>query len=215
MIVLDVESSGLDTGKCGIWQIASIDLDNPKNYFLEEGRIDDEDLVEEGALKITGKTEEYLRDPKKQSQKQLISNYLEWRKSCKEKINTGQNIGWDFNIIQNKCIRYGMLDKLHEIIGQRTIEVHTLAQEKYFEINGEYSEDENGKSNMNLTKILEFCGLSDKRMNLELEKATKKGTAHNALEDCKLAGECYYRLKYGKNLFPEFKKFKIPEHLRK
>jgi DNA polymerase III epsilon subunit-like protein len=215
MIILDIETSGLDTGKCGIWQIASIELENPDNYFLEEGRIDDEDIITEGALKITGKTEKYFRDSKKQSQKQLILNYLKWRETCKGKINIGQNVGWDFTFIQDKCIRYDLLDKLHKIMGQRAIELHTIVQKKYFEINGNYSEDENGKSNMNLTKILEFCGLPDKRMNLEVDKMTKKGTAHNALEDCRLTGECYYRLEYGKNIFEEFKKFKVPVYLKK
>ena len=216
MIILDIETSGIDTGRCGIWQIASIDLKNTKNYFLEEGRIDDEDIVAEGALKVTGKTEKYLRNTKKQPQKQLVSNYLEWRKSCKEKINIGQNVGWDFNFIQNKCIKYGIMDKMCEVMGQRAIELHTLAQEKYREINGEYMKDEKGKSSMNLTKILKFCGIPDERMNLESNMdVTKKGTVHNALEDCKLAGECYYRLEYGKNLFKEFKKFSIPDYLNR
>ena len=133
MIILDIESSGLDTGKCGIWQIGAFELENPKNYFLQEGRIDDEDEVTEDALKIIGKTEEELRDKNKQSQKQLILNYLDWRKTCKEKITFGHNIGWDISFIQNKCLRYGIMDKFREVMGQRSIDLHTEAQEKYKE----------------------------------------------------------------------------------
>jgi len=44
MIVLDIETSGLDSVKCGIWQIGAIDLATNEE-FLEEARIDDEDIV--------------------------------------------------------------------------------------------------------------------------------------------------------------------------
>ena len=77
MIILDIETTGIDFNKCGIWQIGALDFYNPENYFLEEARIDDEDLIEEGALKINGKIEQELRDPKKQSQKQLLENFFE------------------------------------------------------------------------------------------------------------------------------------------
>ena len=56
---------------------------------------------------------------------------------------------------------------------------------------------------MNLKKILAFCGMEDER------------GYHNALEDCKIEAECFNRLIYGKNLFPEYSKFEIPEYLKK
>ena len=33
MIVLDIETSGIDRVKCGIWQIGALELENPKNQF--------------------------------------------------------------------------------------------------------------------------------------------------------------------------------------
>ena len=42
-----------------------------------------------------------------------------------------------------------------------------------------------------------------------------EGTPHNALEDAKLAAECFTRLMDGKNLFPEYSQFKVPGELRK
>ena len=56
---------------------------------------------------------------------------------------------------------------------------------------------------MGLTNILKLCGMEDNRQ------------AHNALEDCKLTGECFSRLIYGKNLFSEYIQFKIPLYLTK
>jgi DNA polymerase III epsilon subunit-like protein len=215
MIVLDIESSGLDSGKCGIWQIGALELENPKNYFLEEARIDDEDEVTESALKVIGKSEEELRDRKKQSQRQLILNYIKWLSPVREKLFMGQNIGWDISFIQNKCMRYGVMDKFREVQSQRAFDLHTIAQERYKAIKGFYLFDEKGKSKMNLTAILEFCGLPDERILMNGNKIEKQGKSHNALDDCKLEGECFSRLVYGKNIFPEFSQYKIPEVLRK
>ncbi|HOU78912.1 MAG TPA: hypothetical protein PK255_00805, partial [Candidatus Pacearchaeota archaeon] len=63
--------------------------------------------------------------------------------------------------------------------------------------------------------ILKFCGIPDERINVKGNEIIKEGKYHTALEDCKLAGECYYRLEYGKNLFKEFKKFSIPDYLNR
>ena len=60
-VVLDLEMSGLNMEKCGIWQIGAVDL-NTMEEFLQESRIDEGDLVDPGALKIIGKTEEELRN---------------------------------------------------------------------------------------------------------------------------------------------------------
>lgn len=215
MIVLDLESSGLDSGRCGIWQIGALELENPRNYFLEEGRIDDEDEITESALKIIGKTERDLRDKKKQSQKQLILNYLNWVSKVKEKLFIGQNVGWDISFIQNKCLRYGIEDKFRGVQSQRSFDLHTIAQERWNNTYRQYLLDEKGKSKMNLTATLEFCGLPDERMLLEGKEIKKQGKSHNALDDCKLEGECFSRLMYGKNLFPEYSKYKVPEVLRK
>ncbi len=218
MIVLDIESSGIHTGKCGIWQIGAIDLENTDNYFLQEGRIDDTDIVEEGALKVIGKTEEELRDKNKQSQKQLILSCLKWINGCKNKLILGHNVGWDLNFIQNKCMDYKIMKEFREALGQRGMDLHTTAQNKYSQIYGKYLLKEKGSSDMNLTHVLKLCGIPDNRIRMK-EGSTieveKEGNSHSALEDCKLEGECFCRLIEGKNLFPEYSQYKIPEELRK
>lgn len=214
MIVLDIETSGL-TGREGIWQIGAINLDNTEDYFLEEARIDKEDGVIEGALKLTGKTEADLRDPTKQMQKQLILNYLTWFSMINEKIILGHNVGWDITLIQDKCIKYGFHDQFLKMHGQRGLDLQTLAQNKYFEFNREFLLNENGISGMKLEKVLNFCGIEDKRNYTIGNDLVKQGTFHNALEDCKLEAECFSRIMYGKSLFKEFFDCKIPGDLIK
>ncbi|MFH1787636.1 MAG: 3'-5' exonuclease [archaeon] len=215
MIVLDIESSGVDTGKCGIWQIGAFEIENPENQFLEESRIDDEDLVEEGAIKITGRSEEEMRNSNKQSQKQLILNFLEWAKRCKDRIIIGHNIGWDFNILQNKCSRYEISNQFIKTIGYKGLDTYSIAQLEHLETKGDFAIKEDGRGDMGLHKVLEFCGIKDNRIILDGNEVEKEGKPHNALEDAKLTGECFNRLVFGKNLFSEFAKFEMPEVLRK
>ena len=197
MIVLDIETSGLHPEKHGIWQIGALDLFNPGNTFLQEGRIDDEDEVSEGALKVTGKTETELRDLIKQAQKNLIGNFLGWT-DFKIKNCICQNPQFDLGFINYKARKYGLKLPLHH----RAFDLHSIAAIKYYEVNGCYLIEVN-HSDMGLSNILKFCGMLDNRK------------VHNALEDAKLTAECYSRIIYKAPLFSEFSEFKIPGYLLK
>jgi DNA polymerase III epsilon subunit-like protein len=193
MIVLDIEASGLDTGKCGIWQIGALEYENQENQFLEEAKLDNEDEVWEEALVLTEKTEQDLRDKNKQTQKQLIENFLNWAKTCEEKTIAGHNVGWDIAFIQNKIFKYGLREIYKKIIGPRTIDLHTIASLEYLKERGEF-DTKNGKSSMNLKVILEFCGLNDKRKIMQDGEVIEEGEAHDALDDVKLETECLNKL---------------------
>ncbi len=214
MIILDIETTGL-TSDYGIYELGAINLDYPMHYFLQNCRIDLSDIVTEGALKVNGKTIQELNDSSKQSQKQLLENYLFWVEKQPEKIFFGQNVGWDITMIQSKAIKYNIHDMFLNIHGQRGFDLHTISQDKYKDIHGKYYLDDKGKSLMKLGKTLEFCGIQDNRVKIFGNKVVKEGEFHNALEDCKLEGEALIRLKFGINLFPEYAHFKIPDYLKK
>lgn len=215
MIVVDIETSGV-SHDCGIWQIGAINLKTMEKFF-GEGRIDDEDNIQEGALKVAGKTENFFRDKKKQSQEELVKNYLSWVEQQPEKIFFGQNIYFDIGFIQAKSIKYKFHEYFDKVHGHRGQGIETLAQEKYFGIHKKYLLDDDGKDAMSLGKVLEFCGIKDPRVHIRgiTGKVEKEGVPHNSIHDCKLEGECLWRLEYGKNLFPEFEKFKIPGYLER
>ena len=198
MIVVDIETSGLDKERCGIWQIGAVDLENPDKIFLDEGRIDDDDVIEPFALEITNKREEYLRDNTKKSQKDLINGFFKWIEDNDLRLCAFQNPQFDLGFLFSKAIKYRLKNPIHH----RAIDLHSVAVLKYLQVNDEILIHDK-RSDMGLTNILKFCGMEDNR------------TAHNALEDAKLAGECFSRIVYGKNLFPEFSKFEIPYKLKK
>ena len=209
MIVVDLEFSGLNLLKCGIWQIGAMELENPKNVFFDECRIDDDDEISELALKVTGKTEAELRDRAKQGQKQLLEKFFRW---C-EKSNSGnfacQGPQWDMALLVIKANKYGLKFPMHH----RAFDLHSMAQEKYVQLNKKLLFKDN-RSDMDLSNVLAFCGIPDERMQIKEGKIAKKGNPHNALEDAKMTAECLSRIIYGKPLLDEYKKFKIPEYLK-
>ena len=210
MIVVDIETSGNLDPDNGIWQIGAVEFENPNNTFLQEARIDKKDKIEEEALKVTGKTEAELRDKNKQSQKQLLKNFFEWTSKIKNKIFVAHNTPFDYGFLTLKSKQYNLKFPFNH----RTFDLHVFAVMKYFEINGKIPIEE-GKSSFNLSKVLEFCGMEDKRIRLKDKEVIKNGSPHNGLEDAKLEAECLSRILYGKGLFAEYGKFNIPNYLKK
>jgi len=211
MIVVDIETSGSDRVKCGIWQIGAINLNNPKDYFLQEARIDERDIIEDRILEKSGKTKKELMDKKKQSEKQLLINFFEWIEEKPMKNFLCQNPAFDFVFLNIKSKKYDLIMPVH----YRNFDLHSIAQTKYYELNKKFLVNDDTLENkgeflvkgihseMGLSNILKLCGMRDNRKE------------HNALEDAKLTGECFFRLMYGQNLFPEYAKFKIPRELTK
>jgi len=215
MIVLDTEFSGLNEQLNGMWQIGAIEFENPMNQFIQEGRIDGEDEVEAEAMKITGMTEIQLRDPKKQSQMELINNFFKWIKSVKVKNIIGQNPSSDYWFMRAKSAKYGLhnpRDPRSFPLPYRMFDLHSVAQTVHFRLHGKFLVNE-GKSNMGLGNVLKMVGMEDHRMKLQGSEVVKQGSPHNALEDAKLTAEAFSRLTTGRNLLPEFSKFTVPSNL--
>ncbi|MEK6934081.1 MAG: 3'-5' exonuclease [Nanoarchaeota archaeon] len=209
MIIVDIETSGnFDPSKNGIWQIGAVDFEKPENIFLEEARIDDEDNIEEAALKITGKTKEELIDKSKQSQRQLLENFFNWASKIKNRILVAHNTPFDYGFLILKAKKYN----LEFPFSHRTFDLHVFAVAKYFEINKKLP-IEDGKSKMNLSNVIEFCGLKVNRIQLKGNEVIKEGEPHDGLKDAKLEAECLSRILYGKNLIQQYKNFPIPDYL--
>ncbi len=188
IIAVDIETSGFDACKCSIWQIGAIDLANTHQQFLEEARVDDGNIIEKGAMKVCGKTESQLRDPYKQSEKELLEHFFNWCKKVGATNCLVQNPGFDIGYLTQKALYHGLKIPFH----YRTFDLHSIAQAMYWQKHQGFLE-ENHKSSMGLRTILRLVGIKDTR------------EAHNALEDCKLTAECFWRLTRGKGLFSEYK----------
>ena len=140
-IVVDLETSGLNKVQCGIWQIGAIDLNNNEEFF-EEGRIDEEDFVEKGALKVIGKSEEELRDENKQSQKELIDKFFKWVGTRNVRNLLCQNPQFDITFLELKAIKYD----LKKTFQHRAFDLHSIAQVIHFNVNNTFLVKNNEKN---------------------------------------------------------------------
>lgn len=193
MIVVDVETSGVDPYKNSLLSVGALDFDNPENQFYEECRVWDGAHVEDEALEINGFTREEVTNPRKKSDREVVEDFLRWVESCEEHTIAGQNPSFDRDFLRITAYRY----HLNWPLADRTIDLHSVA---YYHMirQGTPPPRENKRSDLNLAKILKYVGL-----NIERGK-------HNALEDTRLEAEVFSRLFYGRPLFSEFEKFKIP-----
>jgi DNA polymerase III epsilon subunit-like protein len=196
MIVLDLEFSGSDYQKYGIWQIGAIDLLDPNRKFIGECRIDDDEGVNPESLVVCNITEEYIRDKNKKSQKELITEFFEWVKKSKINVAICQGPQMDWAFLKAKAFKY----ELEFPFDWRAFDLHSIAAFKYFELNNKLYLD-NNHSAMSLSRIIEFCGMIDRR------------DAHNALEDAELTAECFSRIFYGKKLLEKYDEYAMPEYL--
>ena len=212
-IVVDIETSGGDFVKHGIWQIGAVDL-NTMEEFLDECKIDDEDIVTEESLKIIGKAEEELRNSNKQSQKELLEKFFKWFEGRKMKNLLCHLPEFDQGFLRCKARKYFDADPFWPD-SHRPFDLHTIAQMKFFGLNDKFLTKEDNNSDMGLRNILKLCGIQDTRRSLKDGEVSREGTPHNALEDAKLTAECFSRLMFGKSLFEEYTKFGIPTELRK
>lgn len=197
MIIVDVESSGIDTRKCSLLSVGAVDFDNPSNQFYKECRVFDGAHIQDEALTVNGFTRASCNDPKKPSDREVVVAFLEWMKTCKEWTLCGQNPSFDRDFLLETAHRY----HLDWPLAQRTVDLHTVA---YYELTRE------GKavpllrnhSALNLEAILEHVGLSIKRKS------------HNALEDAKLEAEAFARFMRGEPLFDEYREFPVSSSLK-
>ena len=124
-----------------------------------------------------------------------------WAKKINGRNCICQNPQFDVAFVFAKIRKFGLFEDIGSVIPHRSFDMHTLACYAYFLTNKKFPAFA-GKSTMNLSSVLTFCGMIDTR------------AAHNALEDARLTGECFSRIVFGKNLFNEFSIFPIPSYLK-
>lgn len=191
MIIIDIETTGLNYWENGILSIGALCFDNPKKQFYGECKLDEDDVITEEALKINGFSIEEIKSEKKQTQKELIKGFFEWLEKQDIRILAGHNVGFfDLNFIKTKAKKYNLNIKTR----YRSLDLCSVAQTIYFKIHGKFLLDDYKENAMSLPEVLRFCGIKDERIEIRNGKLIKQGKKHNALEDCKLEAECFSRL---------------------
>lgn len=193
MIVVDMESSGLDPYKNSLVSVGAVDFDNPKNQFYQECRVWDGAHIEDEALAVNGFSRAQIIDPKKPSDREVVEAFLAWMKTCKEWTIAGQNPNTDRDFLRMTALRY----HINWPLAHRIIDLHSIA---YFHMKRRGIEPplKNNHSDLNLDKILTYVGLPT------------EPKPHIALNGAKYEAEAFSRLFYDKPFFAEFNGYEIP-----
>lgn len=192
MIIVDVESSGVEPTKHSVLSIGAIDFSNPDNQFYGECRIWNGAHVMEEALAVNGFSREEITDKNKQTEESLVKSFLDWVLPLDEHTIAGQNPSFDRDAIHKAAERY----HLNWPLAYRTIDLHTAC---YFHMvkKGIIPPVANKRSDLNSDKIMKYVGIP------------AEPRPHNALNGAKVATEALSRLLYGKTLLEEFKGYPI------
>ena len=194
MIVLDVEGTGLNPKRDSVVSIGALDIDNPTNRFYGECRVWDGAHVHEEALAINGFTLEQVHDESKQTERELVQDFIVWAvRTVSDRTLAAQNVSYDFSFIESACDRA----KLEFPFAKRTLDVHSLVW-MHMVTQGLTPPMEHHHSNISLDVALHYCGLPSEQK------------PHNALTGALAHAEVISRVAYNKLLLPEYSTFIIP-----
>ena len=199
MIILDIETTGLDPELNGLLSIGAVDFLRPSETFYGECRIREGERIDPEAIDVNGFDLEEIKDKSKQTTRDLIISFDEWLKSRSIRMVGGLHISaFDVPFLNKKALQCGVRMRLH----RRTIDLHSIAYAKMQEL-GKVVPMTDGWSVMDTDVIYPFVGLP------------KEPKPKNALSGAKWEAEALSRLMRGFGLVKELSRYPIPEYLVK
>ncbi len=200
MIVLDIETTGVDPQKHAMIDIAALDFDNPNNIFHYPIRMFPNAKIQQEALDYNGFTVEEINNPKRPPIKQVLSDFLKWWQPIKDRTFAGQNPDFDVDFLKTNLRRCGFKTP----ISHRKLDQHTLAYFTLFKLKQPIPlEETTRQSKLNSDWIMEFVGIP-----------SEPKPHHSALNGVLWEAEAFSRLLNGKNLLPQFSQYPVPNYLQ-
>lgn len=128
MIIVDIETTGIDPLKNSIVSIGAVDFETADEFYIECQAIPDRE-IDEYALKINGFTKEQCFDPRKPTAEEAYKKFLRWTSDNRNVILGGQQIGsFDarFLIHMHERCNLGKFP-----FGHRSVDLHSVAYAKF------------------------------------------------------------------------------------
>jgi DNA polymerase III epsilon subunit-like protein len=182
MIVVDIETTGMEPKKNSLLSIGALEFENPENTFYGECRADEGAEISNIALKINGFSREQIKDTKKQPSKELLESFVKWGGKIKDRTIAGDNIWFDLGFLQEYFRKY----KMRWIFGKKSVELHEISALT-------------AGVPWSLDAVLYMVGVPP------------RDSAHNALNDAELTAEAISRIIHGKKLLKKFRNFPVPD----
>lgn len=195
MIILDIEATGTNAIKHSILSLGAIDFARPERRFYGECQLWDGAHIMDGALAINGFSESEARDIHKQTEAELITQFMEWTQECAERTLVGQSVYFDRAYVLAACERAGIQCDLPF----RTLDTHTMCYMHMVKRSiTPQIDSQHRRTDISLDVVLAYCGIPG------------EPRPHNSLTGALCHGEVASRLLFGRRLFPEFSEFPLP-----
>lgn len=198
MIILDVETTGLDPQKHSVVSLGAIEFEKPERQYYQECRIWDGAEIDQLALDINGFAEADIRDPNKRSLKEILEEFIDWSHGASDRTLAGENVWYDWLMLQASSRRYG----LSWPFAHRIVDLHSVCRAHIMSRGLKPPLNEEGRG-LVTDAILEYAGLPHRE------------GFHNALADAKLEAEAFSRLIFGKGKLAEFNNFTVPKYFKR
>jgi DNA polymerase III epsilon subunit-like protein len=194
MIVLDVETTGVDPELNSLVSVGAVEFESPENRFYMECRVWDGARIEQSALAMNGMSESEVRDTSKPSEAELVGAFIEWLRGCKSMVVIGHNPSFDLGFIRSAARRAG----INSPLAHRSIDIHSVAAVHILSRGGEMP-IQKGKSDLDSDKVMKYVGIPT------------EPRPHKAINGALWETEAFSRLAYGRNCLPEFKQYPLPD----
>ena len=128
MIIVDIETTGLDPLKHSIVSIGAVDFEKGDEFYTECQIIPDRE-IDEFALGVNGLTREQCVDPTKKSAEDAYKEFLWWTTDNRLVTLAGQQVGsFDIKFLQHMHERcgFGPWPFTH-----RSVDLHSVAYAKF------------------------------------------------------------------------------------
>jgi DNA polymerase III epsilon subunit-like protein len=195
MIIVDIETTGIDPTKHSILSIGAIDFDNPRERFAIECSAFAGAHFEEEALAITGHTKESIFDASKPTEAEAIGKFIKWAKNAKDHTIAGQNCYFDLEFLLAAAHRAHLdislpkrIVDLHSVVW-----LHLIKRGMAPEIDPIHK-----RSNINSDFITDYVGIP------------REDGPHIGIVGAMWEAESFSRLFYDKPFLPEFSQYQIP-----
>ena len=203
MLVIDVETTGIDPLKNSIISVGGIII--PKNLgdtilnFYNETIIWPGAEISETALEYNGATrEEITSNLVRLKQSEMLENLIHFVKHSEDQTVWGHNPRFDVDFLNASFEREGFDFRF----SYHTLDQHTLVYAHLLQ-RGIIPPLKNERSAIGGDTVSEYVGVP------------KEPRPHNGLNGAKWEAEAIYRLVYGKNFHPSFKKYPVPTYLKR
>ncbi len=192
MIVVDIETSGIEPTRHSILSIGAVDFNDISREFNMDCRVFDGAHIDQDALDYNGFIKEQITNPSKPSEGEIVKLFLDWAKESSDHTLAGQNPSFDLDFLKAAAHRA----KLDISIPKRTVDLHSVCL-THMILNKVIPPIKNNRSDLDSDTIMQYVGISP------------EPRPHVAINGARIETEAFARLFYNKNILPEYKDFKI------